>query len=87
MADPVTDAVLVSAVIGAGASVYSASQAGKSIPKPVMPNTPKAPETKPAAASLEQGEIAAKTAGGTILSKPGAVGDGANAVRKTLLGP
>jgi hypothetical protein len=82
------DVVAAAAVIGTAASVYSASQAGKGIPKPVMPNTPKAPDTKPAAASLEQGEIAAKTAGGTILSKPGqpAVSDGANVTRKTLLG-
>lgn len=78
----------VAAVIGAGASVYTASQAGKgpSLPKPIDPNLPKTPDVKPAAASLEQGDILAKTAGGTLLSKPGAVGDAANATRKTLLG-
>ncbi len=78
----------VAMVTAAGASVYSASQAGKmpKLPKPMDPNTPKAPDTGPASASMAQGDDLAKTAGGTLLSKPGSVGDAANTTRKTLLG-
>lgn len=78
----------VAAVVGAGASVYSAAQAGKvpSLPKPMDPNTPKSPSAGPAASDIAKGDELARTAGGTLLSKPGAVGDATNATRKTLLG-
>lgn len=80
--------MLGAAVAGAGASVYSASQAGKmpSLPKPIDPNLPTQPKVAPLTSSMAEGDALAKSAGGTLLSKPGAVGDTANATRKTLLG-
>lgn len=77
----------VIALAGVATSAYAASQAGG--PKaPKVPVTPKLPESKAVAASTDAAEAQARSAGGTILSdqRKNAVGDGANAVRKSLLG-
>ncbi|MES2531934.1 MAG: hypothetical protein V4636_12930 [Pseudomonadota bacterium] len=80
------------AVIGAVATVYSASQAGKSSgPKmPKAPVLPKLPETRTLTGASQQADILARNAGGSILSNQrqnqNQVADGSNAVRKTLLG-
>lgn len=76
------------AVIGAGVSVYAASQ---------KPNAPKAPPpiaapklpVKPAQApNYGAGDLAARSAGGTLLAKQSQqqVTDSGGGVRKTLLG-
>lgn len=86
----VEEVAAIAAIAGAGATIYSASQAGKGIPSaPKAPVLPKMPDTKSVQSNAAQADIRARSAGGTILSDQKAnqgIGDGANAVRKTLLG-
>lgn len=83
-------AAVAGVVVAAGSATYQAHEAKKAeaaagnVPKP--PAAPQLPDTAGLANSLQQSEIAAKTAGGTILSKPGQIGDGGSSTRKTLLG-
>lgn len=82
--------LVASLIASTAAATYSASQASKGPKLPaIKPEGPKAPVTDPAAAQNAQADIAARTAGGTLLSRPGQgpqVGDAANATRKSLLG-
>lgn len=78
---------------GVLASVGTTVYAANSTPKPVMPKlppAPKLPDTKGMAATAQQADIQAKTAGGSILSNQRQnqqqIGDGASTVRKQLLG-
>lgn len=80
----------VVAIAASAYGTYQASQAGKMKPNlPKAPAPPKLPNTASLAASTKQGDILAKTAGGSILSNPRenqGLGDAPNTVRKTLLG-
>ncbi len=79
---------IAAALISTAGTVYASENAkGPSMPK--APVLPKLPDTKSVAANTGQAELAAKTAGGTILSdqrKNAQVSDGANGTRKVLLG-
>lgn len=78
---------IASALISTVGTVYASSQ-NKAPAMPKAPVLPKIPQL-PVAAAGNQAEQRAKTAGGTILSDQKAnsqIADGANTVRKTLLG-
>lgn len=75
--------------VSVGTAVYSASQKPKQPTPPKAVEVPKLPNSPTLAQSNQQADLAARTAGGTILNKRQGefqVGDGANGVRKTLLG-
>ncbi len=82
-------ATVISTAAAVGGTVYQASQKAPTPKMPKLPEAPKLPNTDSMAATAQQADLRAKTAGGTILSDQKAnqtlVGDGAGA-RKTLLG-
>lgn len=82
-------APVIVGLIGAGATVYAASQQPKQPELPKLPDVPKLPATQSMAGTAQQADLKARSAGGTILSDQKAnqqISDGANQVRKTLLG-
>lgn len=78
---------LAAALVTTAGTVYASSQ-NKAPAMPKAPVLPKIPQL-PVAAAGNQAEQRAKSAGGTILSDQRSnqqLSDGANTVRKTLLG-
>lgn len=75
------------AAVSIGTAVYAASQQPKAPKLPAAPVMPVLPTHPTLAASTEQGDLMARSAGGTIKSKDTQqIGDATNATRKTLLG-
>ncbi len=68
-------AAIGAAVIGAAATTYAVSQSKPQAPK-LPPPLPKLPDSGNLAANAAKGEEEAKSAGGTILAKPGQLGVG-----------
>lgn len=85
---------LIGAAVAIGTTAYASNQQSKlaheqeAAQKAAMDaNKPPAlPDTMALAANMSQADRQAQSAGGTILSKPGQIGDGANTGRKSLLG-
>ncbi len=87
---PAVTVALISAAATTGAAIYSAQNQPSAPKLPKLPEVPKLPQTQSMAGSAQQADLRAKSAGGTILSdqrqNQQGIGDGANAVRKQLLG-
>jgi hypothetical protein len=85
-------APIAAAAIAAGATVYAASTAKGPQAPAQAPNVPILPTTASTAATMQQSQLAAQTAGGTITSDPnkdkqqGIIGGPLNTGQKTLLG-
>lgn len=86
-------AAVAGVVVAAGSEAYNihsqreAAEKAGNLLKPIT--TPKLPDTGALANSLNQADIQAKTAGGTILSNQrqnSQIGDGSGLGKKTLLG-
>lgn len=92
-------AAIAGLAISAAATSYSAYETSQTkapkLPKAVTPNTPKLPDSGSLTGNVQAADEQARSAGGTILAqkKKGigtngvpAIDDGANTVRKSLLG-
>lgn len=67
----VVEAALITAAVSTATTVYASQEAKANAPKaPVIPEAPKQPNVSSFAASQQQSEAAARTAGGTIKSDP-----------------
>lgn len=87
---PAVTAALITAAVGVGTTAYTMANKPSAPKLPKLPDAPKLPETDSMAATAQQADVRARSAGGTILSDQRQnqlqIGDAANAPRKGLLG-